>query len=51
MWEFRDFLGCSGLVDVPCLGNKFTWFSGDGRSMSRIDRFLLLDSLVGRWGW
>lgn len=41
MREFRDFLRSSRLADVPCSGNKFTWFSGDGRSMIRIDIFLL----------
>lgn len=46
--EFRDFLGSSRLVDVPCLGNKFTLFSGDGRSMSIMDKFLLTETLVDR---
>ncbi|XP_058759273.1 uncharacterized protein LOC131632551 [Vicia villosa] len=34
---------------VPCKGKKFSWYSGDGRSMSRIDRFLLSEVIVDRW--
>lgn len=45
-----DLLGSNYLVDVPSLVNKFTWFSGDGRSMSRINRFILSHALVDRWG-
>lgn len=48
--EFMDFLGSNYLVDVPSLVNKFTWFSGDGRSMSKINRFLLSHALVDRRG-
>jgi len=29
------------LADLPLSGRNFTWFKGDGKSMSRIDRFLL----------
>ena len=29
------------LVDLPLRGHRFTWYRGDGRSMSRIYRFLL----------
>lgn len=38
------------LVDLPCLGNTFRWFSEDGKSMSRIDRFLSSDTLIEMWG-
>ncbi|XP_058756965.1 uncharacterized protein LOC131630196 [Vicia villosa] len=47
---FADFIVESRLVDVPCKGKKFTWYSGDGRSMSRIDRFLVSDKVVNDWG-
>ncbi|KAI5413907.1 hypothetical protein KIW84_058158 [Lathyrus oleraceus] len=30
--------------------NKFSWFSGDEKSMSRIDCFLLFGILIDRWG-
>ncbi|CAK8578857.1 unnamed protein product [Lathyrus sativus] len=38
------------LIDVPCVENLFTWFSGDGRSMNRLDIFLLSEPLVELWG-
>ncbi|XP_058741821.1 uncharacterized protein LOC131614218 [Vicia villosa] len=47
---FADFIEETRLVDVPCKGRKFTWYSGDGRSMSRIDRFLVLEKVVNDWG-
>ena len=37
---FNDFIQECALVDLPLGGRKFTWYKGDGRSMSRIDRFL-----------
>ncbi|XP_058722527.1 uncharacterized protein LOC131594419 [Vicia villosa] len=46
---FAEFIGESGLVEVPCKGKKFSWYSGDGRSMSRIDHFILSDVIVNRW--
>lgn len=50
MKEFGEFLGNTNLVDMPCLGNTFTCFSRDEKSMSRIYRFLLSDALIDRWG-
>ncbi|MCI65761.1 cysteine-rich receptor-like protein kinase, partial [Trifolium medium] len=38
------------VVDVPVLGKKFTWFSADGKSMSRLDRFLLSDGFITTQG-
>ncbi|XP_058762681.1 uncharacterized protein LOC131636055 [Vicia villosa] len=46
---FSEFISKSELVDVPCKGKKFSWFSGDGKSKSRIDRFLLSSVVVNRW--
>ncbi|MCI12574.1 endonuclease/exonuclease/phosphatase family protein, partial [Trifolium medium] len=37
------------MVDLPVSGKKFTWFSADGRSMSRSDRFLLSDGIIDNW--
>ncbi|XP_058767553.1 uncharacterized protein LOC131641267 [Vicia villosa] len=48
--EFSAFIEDSRLVDIPCKGKKFTWYSGDGKSMSRIDRFLVVDKVVRDWG-
>ncbi|CAK8533736.1 unnamed protein product [Lathyrus sativus] len=38
------------LIDPSVFGNRFTWFSGDGKSMSRIDRFLVDSAFINRWG-
>lgn len=48
--ECTFFIDSSGLVDVPCKGWKFSWLSGDGRSKSRIYRFLIFDSAINSWG-
>lgn len=50
MRGFRDFVEESDLVDVSCIGNSFTWFVGNRESVSRIDRFLIFESLLKRWG-
>ncbi|MCI28325.1 cysteine-rich receptor-like protein kinase, partial [Trifolium medium] len=46
---FNQFIEDSGLVDLPLGGRKFTWFKGDGISMSRIDRFLLSEEWCLAW--
>ena len=35
------FIDSSFLIDLPICGRLFTWYRGDGVSMSRIDRFLV----------
>ncbi|XP_058765777.1 uncharacterized protein LOC131639291 [Vicia villosa] len=47
---FDKFIEDSGLIDIPCKGKKYSWYSGDGRAMSRIDRFLVSNVVVNRWG-
>jgi len=37
------------LIDLPLCGRKFTWFNWDGRSMSRLDRFLLSEEWCLFW--
>lgn len=34
------------LIDVNCVGGKFTWLKDNGKAMSRIDRFLLSRKLI-----
>ncbi|XP_058768462.1 uncharacterized protein LOC131642211 [Vicia villosa] len=48
--EFAEFIEKSLLVDVPCKGKKFSWYSGDGKSMSRLDRFLVAEKVLNNWG-
>ncbi|XP_058759232.1 uncharacterized protein LOC131632500 [Vicia villosa] len=49
MEEFREFIASMGVVDIPCVG-KYSWFKDNGKSMSRIDRFLVSESLIDDWG-
>jgi exonuclease III len=42
MYLFNNFIGEIELDDVNVLGRLFTWFHPNGRSMSRIDRVLIL---------
>ncbi|XP_058776198.1 uncharacterized protein LOC131650510 [Vicia villosa] len=46
---FADFINKTSLVDIQCKGKKFSWFSGDGKSKSRIDQFLLSNCVVNEW--
>lgn len=39
--EFSGFINELGLLEIPCKGKKCSWFSSDGISKSRIDRFLV----------
>ncbi|XP_058774884.1 uncharacterized protein LOC131649153 [Vicia villosa] len=48
--EFTGFINAIGLEDVPCKGKKFRWLSSDGRSKSRIDRFLVSRKIINWWG-
>jgi len=41
---FNQFIDGNFLVDLPLCGRNFTWYRGDGVSMSRLDRFLLSES-------
>jgi hypothetical protein len=46
---FNRFIEDNNLVDLPLHGRKFTWFKGDGLSMSRLDRFLLSEEWCLVW--
>jgi hypothetical protein len=47
---FNRFVEDMEVIDVPVLAKKFSWFSADGKSMSRIDRFLLLEGFINSQG-
>ncbi|XP_058750420.1 uncharacterized protein LOC131623430 [Vicia villosa] len=51
MSEFREFIENMDLVDIPCVGGKYTWFKDNGKAMSRLDRFLVSRRLLDLWGW
>ncbi|GAU17467.1 hypothetical protein TSUD_340100 [Trifolium subterraneum] len=46
---FNRFIEDNTLLDLPLCGRKFTWFKGDGLSMSRLDRFLLSGDWCLTW--
>ncbi|GAU20900.1 hypothetical protein TSUD_120920 [Trifolium subterraneum] len=47
--HFNHFIEESSLIDLPLSGKCFTWFRGDGRSMSRLDKFLLSEDWCMVW--
>jgi exonuclease III len=49
MEDFDDFISETKLIDLPLHGRRFTWYRVGGRSMSRIDRFLISEAWNGEW--
>nr|GEV59598.1 RNA-directed DNA polymerase, eukaryota [Tanacetum cinerariifolium] len=43
---FNDFIANAGLVEVPLGGCSFTWCHKSASKMSKLDRFLISDSLL-----
>lgn len=37
--DFPEFIDQRNLIDIPCRGKKYSWFSGDGVDKSMIDLF------------
>lgn len=50
MVEFRKFMEDTEIVDLPCVGSRFTWFKGNGTTMSRLDRFFVSNIMIEDWG-
>jgi len=50
MFLYNSFLGEMELEDLNVLGRRFTWYHPNGRSMSRIDRMLVLEEWGHVWG-
>ena len=46
---FNKFIDDGSFVDLPICGRLFTWYRGDGVSMSRLDRFLLSEKWCEAW--
>ena len=46
---FNKFIHDCALIDLPICGRLFTWYRGDGISMSRLDRFLLSSKWCEKW--
>lgn len=48
--DFSEFIDLINLVDIPSKGKKFTWFGGNGKARSSIDRFLVANNMVNKLG-
>ncbi|CAL0307918.1 unnamed protein product [Lupinus luteus] len=48
--EFSSFVEDMELFDLPLVGSKLTWFFSNGLTMSRLDRFLVNNACLQRWG-
>ncbi|GKV03088.1 hypothetical protein SLEP1_g15456 [Rubroshorea leprosula] len=46
---FEEFILNNGLMDLPMLGRKYTWYQLNGQCMSRLDRFLFNDEWLTKW--
>ncbi|CAK8575810.1 unnamed protein product [Lathyrus sativus] len=49
MKDFSSFIDAIDLVDMPIVGNRFTWFNSSGTCKSRLERILLSEKLVRKW--
>ncbi|AES65125.1 endonuclease/exonuclease/phosphatase family protein [Medicago truncatula] len=47
--NFNNFIDNSFPIDLPICGTLFTWYRGDGISMSRIDRFFVSAKWCDSW--
>lgn len=48
--EFKAFIADMELFNPPLLGRKYTWYKADGSAMSRLDRFLVSEEWITKWG-
>lgn len=46
MEDFKEFIERTRVIDIPCVGGKFSWFKDNGKAMSRIDHFLISNNLI-----
>ncbi|XP_058754723.1 uncharacterized protein LOC131627880 [Vicia villosa] len=49
MEEFSRVIELLEVVDLPVVGNKFTWINSNGKLKSRIDRILLSEGIINLW--
>jgi len=47
--NFNQFIDGHLLIDLPLCGRSFAWYRGDGRSMNRLDHFLLSEEWCLTW--
>lgn len=48
MDSFFTFIDLMNLVDLPVVGNRFTWFIFNGSYKSRLDRLLIYEELINK---
>lgn len=48
--QFGEFISEAGLIDLPLIRRKYTWYKPDGTAMSRLDRFLISEEWLNTWG-
>jgi len=46
---FNCFIESNGLVDLPFVGKKYTWFKSNGTAKSRLDRILVSEEWLNQW--
>ena len=46
---FNRFIENNNLLDIPCVGKKYTWYKANGTTKSRLDRFLVSDEWLQIW--
>lgn len=49
MEDFNSFIDELEVVDIPVVGNMFTWYNSDCRPKSGLDRFLGSEGIISRW--
>ncbi|GKV29665.1 hypothetical protein SLEP1_g38570 [Rubroshorea leprosula] len=49
MEGFEVFIVETGLIDLPMIGRRFTWYQPNERTMSHLDRFLINEEWLVTW--
>ncbi|XP_068474608.1 uncharacterized protein [Phaseolus vulgaris] len=49
MGSFNNFIESNMLIELPIVGKKYTWFSSNGKAMSRLDRVLVSEEWLQEW--
>ncbi|XP_021990310.1 uncharacterized protein LOC110886754 [Helianthus annuus] len=47
--HFNNFISTAGLLEYPMSGRRYTFLSGDGKKMSKIDRALVSSEFMSKW--
>jgi endonuclease/exonuclease/phosphatase family metal-dependent hydrolase len=50
MRDFNRFIERMEVEDINLVGGKFTWFHSNGIAMSRIDRMMVSEDWLAKWG-